>query len=623
MTAEELAERLHARRSGAGWIARCPVPGHKHDDRKPSLSIGEGNDGRILLKCFAGHTVEEICTALGIETKDLSPNSNGAAPHANTKPAALKGTDEAVEQMQIALSGSPECLRYIESRGVSPRVAMELKWGFVPSWKFRDGDTWVEKPALALPHYVAGELRGIQLRSFDGSRLFTQFEGSSIDGLYGATLLNPSAEHILVFEGPPDLALAASTGFNAVALLSTSSKVSAEDLELLRRHKRIYLIGDQDTHGQKKMDELQKLLPPERVVRVRIPHKDIGEMWAADPDAFIPDLHQAMRSAAENWRELFHTREELESAPPLTFSIEGFLQAHALNAIAGLPDHGKTFLALSVVKKLLDGQGKLWDHFTIRERSDRVLYLIPESTAGPFAHRLRLMRLLPYVGTRLFVRTLTKGQTVPLDDPRLLLAAKDAHIVTDTAIRFMGAVDEASASEVAAGLSADALGLLSAGARSVLLLFHSPKQFRKEAEMNLENMIRGSGELGAVLATAWGLKQLDKSTNLIHVENLKARDFEPCGPFQLSGRPFIDETGDFSLHKPPGECGRLGEEQPRNQGGAPVQAREARNANKELLRRFLFEKPDASSKELSQQFHSLGIKLGDSAIRKYRKELDL
>ena len=34
------------KRSGHGYTARCPA----HDDQTPSLSIGEGSDGKILLK---------------------------------------------------------------------------------------------------------------------------------------------------------------------------------------------------------------------------------------------------------------------------------------------------------------------------------------------------------------------------------------------------------------------------------------------------------------------------------------------------------------------------------------------------------------------------------------------
>ena len=53
------------------WLVHCPA----HDDAKPSLSITE-NGGRILLHCFAGCTVDAICAALGITTKDLRTNND-------------------------------------------------------------------------------------------------------------------------------------------------------------------------------------------------------------------------------------------------------------------------------------------------------------------------------------------------------------------------------------------------------------------------------------------------------------------------------------------------------------------------------------------------------------------
>ena len=66
---ENLVSRLQAKRSGAGWIANCPA----HEDRRPSLSISEGKDGCVLLKCHAGCDLDAILSALGITKKDLFP----------------------------------------------------------------------------------------------------------------------------------------------------------------------------------------------------------------------------------------------------------------------------------------------------------------------------------------------------------------------------------------------------------------------------------------------------------------------------------------------------------------------------------------------------------------------
>src|SRR5262249_12866760 len=56
---------LDGRRVGSAWMARCPA----HDDREPSLSIGETRDGKVLVHCHAGcdqHLVIAALKARGI-----------------------------------------------------------------------------------------------------------------------------------------------------------------------------------------------------------------------------------------------------------------------------------------------------------------------------------------------------------------------------------------------------------------------------------------------------------------------------------------------------------------------------------------------------------------------------
>ncbi len=51
------------------WQALCPA----HDDKRPSLSIKEADDGRVLLKCWTGCGAAEIVSALGLSLADLFP----------------------------------------------------------------------------------------------------------------------------------------------------------------------------------------------------------------------------------------------------------------------------------------------------------------------------------------------------------------------------------------------------------------------------------------------------------------------------------------------------------------------------------------------------------------------
>jgi len=67
MTAAEVARIASAKQMTGGWKAKCP----SHDDQNPSLSISEGEGGRVLLHCFAGCAVDEIVSDLGLEMTDL------------------------------------------------------------------------------------------------------------------------------------------------------------------------------------------------------------------------------------------------------------------------------------------------------------------------------------------------------------------------------------------------------------------------------------------------------------------------------------------------------------------------------------------------------------------------
>jgi putative DNA primase/helicase len=61
MTAAEIAAALGgATRNGYGWLARCCC----HEDRQPSLSLKDGDDGRLLVKCFADCDARDILAEL-------------------------------------------------------------------------------------------------------------------------------------------------------------------------------------------------------------------------------------------------------------------------------------------------------------------------------------------------------------------------------------------------------------------------------------------------------------------------------------------------------------------------------------------------------------------------------
>ena len=71
MSVEDLLSRLSkVRKMGADrWMACCPA----HADKSPSLSIRECSDGRVLVHCWTGCSVESILDSVGMTFDDLFP----------------------------------------------------------------------------------------------------------------------------------------------------------------------------------------------------------------------------------------------------------------------------------------------------------------------------------------------------------------------------------------------------------------------------------------------------------------------------------------------------------------------------------------------------------------------
>jgi hypothetical protein len=78
-----------ATRNGYGWLARCCC----HEDKQPSLSLKDGDDGKLLVKCFAGCDARDILTELRRRGWLEDPGRNyraarAAQEHTTPKPKA-------------------------------------------------------------------------------------------------------------------------------------------------------------------------------------------------------------------------------------------------------------------------------------------------------------------------------------------------------------------------------------------------------------------------------------------------------------------------------------------------------------------------------------------------------
>lgn len=97
--------------SGPGqWQARCP----SHQDDRPSLSIGIGRGGQVLLRCHAGCSFNDVLLAIGIKPTDLFPRyGEGRLDASPTPPASANGC---VERKKTGFATIDEAVACFEKR---------------------------------------------------------------------------------------------------------------------------------------------------------------------------------------------------------------------------------------------------------------------------------------------------------------------------------------------------------------------------------------------------------------------------------------------------------------------------------------------------------------------------
>jgi hypothetical protein len=339
-----------------------------------------------------------------------------------------------------------------------------------------------------------------------------------------------------------------------------------------------------------------------------------AEIQARFPDrrfSFVEtDYEITIGDSAEpvrDWRSRYHTFEEMNNAPRPTFLIEGFLQKDVITGLAAPVGQRKSLIAANVAHACCTGES-LFDHFAVTEQPARVLYLCPEMGLLSFTDRLRRLGLMQHVGKTLFCRTMNSEGRMELRE-LTTDELSGAVVIIDTAVRFIQG-DENS-SEHMRVFAEDCFGLMKAGAASVLVLFHSAKGTKETSELTLENALRGSGELGAFVASCWATRLQNpdepyQSTSFL--TNVKQRDFE-SKPFEVTSGP------DCRLHivAVPDNGVRLNSKNV----GAPGNP----DGNEEAALQVIRDNPLLSLRGIVLKLKDLGIKRSKSWVGDKRYEL--
>lgn len=219
-TPDILSSLSGVRRSGNGWVARCPA----HNDRNPSLSIRVTPEGRVLMKCFAGCSFEDIRRAI---SGPLRIN----APHA-PEPPRLSRAELEILRRQYRTAMSPERLAgFSNLLGVSVESLARLDAGW-------DGE------ALTFPMYVGWQyVSGFRRRLRDGRKL--SLKGGR-EGLFIPAKLTDAGPLILC-EGPTSCAAILDFGFDCIGRPSCTGGVQFVcDYLALYPRRDIVIFGDAD-----------------------------------------------------------------------------------------------------------------------------------------------------------------------------------------------------------------------------------------------------------------------------------------------------------------------------------------------------------------------------------------
>jgi hypothetical protein len=274
MNAEQITVALGGRWDAAQGFARCPA----HDDRHPSLSLADGRDGRLLVKCHAGCDGR---TVLGALRRRGLLNGSGKSGLANlaTSRLARRCVDDAekIGKARRLWECGSEARRspvehYFASRGIGLRPPSSLRWVRL-CWH----PSGARHPAmLGRIDNIEGELIGV-LRTYlriDGSGKMLVEPVRAILGhaAGGAVRLAPADDVLMVAEGI-ETALAAmqACSMPAWAALSTSGLMS---LILPRVVRTVVILADHDHSGageRAARTAAQRWLAQDRQVRIAMP----------------------------------------------------------------------------------------------------------------------------------------------------------------------------------------------------------------------------------------------------------------------------------------------------------------------------------------------------------------
>lgn len=394
-TLERVLDRLKGvRKSLKGWTACCP----SHDDQTPSLSIGLGTDGRVLLHCFAGCSFESIIAAIGLQASDLFPIDPASSSH--HKGAPLHG----ISLLDLALAkkipwrflcnlGIIEETRGLRIPYYSPDGTLAPRYRIRTALVAREGSWWNKN---------AGEILPYGLERLEQAR---------------------QAGFLVLVEGESDCWTLWLQQFPALGLPGAEMAGKLKE-EYLAGIERLYIVCE-DTAGEKLVEGVVHLLttwnwPGRGYVVSLLDAKDPNELHQRDWKGFKEVFQSALDQAPLLYQPEPVPSEPVSSEPvptesasasqhPAVVTLEGLLtrpheEAHwiipdlipeGVLLLGGKPKQGKSWFALALALTIAAGSTIL---STYQAEQGEVLFLALEDTEVRLQTRTRqLLASMPTI----------------------------------------------------------------------------------------------------------------------------------------------------------------------------------------------------------------------------------
>jgi hypothetical protein len=327
VTVQEVLSRLErVSKTPTGWMARCPA----HEDSRPSLSVAATEEGRILLRCFAGCEVAAIVDRLRIEVRDLF--ADASAPPAAVAESSGGGVAPAARVPPVAA-----WLRQV-------RALPDAEIGRLFGASTRTGAAVVFRYADSTGRFLYDKFRPLGDR-----KVFWRVPRGRPSALYGlADLAKAGGRHrAIVVEGELDLHALRAVGIHGVVSVpdGAGSRLSPELLRPLDGYERILIATDADDPGEELARRLRQELGAKRCRRVVF----------RDGDALFKDANDALKAG---W-----TRERFEAVLQVGETAERIGRATT--------DGGETVLVEGDASAEDTGPYRLIDGQICRVRHDR------------------------------------------------------------------------------------------------------------------------------------------------------------------------------------------------------------------------------------------------------------